>query len=336
MEFTPTDCSCWRLTAALTNSDELPDHVCLETLLATVYQTPSHELSLASEPVWPVPIRGRLLGLVLRQWAQEPPRRTLARQLELAPEWQDEVSYLRREYEAWQRRRPPEAADRRRQAWLAGEGYDLDRRTPRGYWVDRASNRWLSERLLRRGLPGTPATVDHLRARSATLQMPLPARGILITIYIYVRFDQPGGGWVPDDYPEMNAAAPLEWVTGPLWGIAFRVVQAHRDWIRQWRPHPLTDISTVRRAAPGRLPSRLEDTGSQFDYLTEVTHDLSALRAKLQRAHVDRQGLIRRHIDACYRRVLARRQRHHIEPPAPPDDFRDQAYQQIEAQLAGS
>ena len=82
----PVDCPCWRLTEPLAG-EPLPDHVCHNTMAATVYHRDSPAgAELTPDIAWPVayigdpldgrgcPVLGptRSLGLVVREWAEEP------------------------------------------------------------------------------------------------------------------------------------------------------------------------------------------------------------------------------------------------------------------------
>lgn len=82
-------CVCWRVKWPLVG-EELPDHVCEQIQAVTVYNgrpVPGAELTPSSAwlvfchsgDFWGEP--SRQLALILREWAQEEPNRTLANQL---------------------------------------------------------------------------------------------------------------------------------------------------------------------------------------------------------------------------------------------------------------
>ena len=81
------DCDCWSLSDLLTQDDPLPDHVCQETMMASVESAARERVILPMPDVWPVQIGHRRLGLVIRQWAEEEPSATLANLLEASADW---------------------------------------------------------------------------------------------------------------------------------------------------------------------------------------------------------------------------------------------------------
>jgi hypothetical protein len=253
---------------------------------------------------WPVAVAfERYLGLVLRQWVQEPPNATLAIQLQGEPAWRQEASRL---------------------------GYILDQG---GLGGDPASDRLIARRLHRRGLPDTPATVRHLRAVLDGKHEPLPARGLLVTTSAYVRvFQPPDGSRAAGEFSPPHGVAvtgSLDLATSDLWREAGSVAHAHREWLgrarcpafarlrgvgyyaladprARSRAHPTAELPTV-----GRDPDRL-------DYLAEAFEGLEPHLELLARLHPAERGhRTARYLKQIADRVARRRRRAGV--PVTPD-----------------
>src|SRR5919205_4127984 len=138
------ECYCWRLSEPLTQHDQLPDHVCQETMMASVESAARERLIVPMPDVWPVQIGHRRLGLVIRQWAEEEPSATLANLLEASPDWRQTLKSMAFYFDRWRKLHPDAEVD----DWIWG-------------WA--CHTRFTIE-LRRNQLPATPATVQYLRA----------------------------------------------------------------------------------------------------------------------------------------------------------------------------
>ena len=289
------DCPCWRLTEPLLD-EPLPDHVCVETMIGTL--AAAERDGLLPPPLddrWPLPVGLRSLGFVVRQWAQEEPSATLASQLARLRAW-------------------------RREARLVE--YMLDR----GALGDNAaSDRFVADRLTRRGLPATPATVRHLRAVIAGDREPLPARGLLVVTRVHVRLLRRPGWPAPVGRAEpphdVSVTGPLDFTTGPLVDRARGVALAHRDWLGRWGRHRIADVREVRRSQRGAFAPTLPPGGGRFDYRAEALRGLDNLTLLARRHPYGPEGAITDYLDAVYRRVRKRRADAGL-PPAPPREWR--------------
>jgi len=157
-----TPCPCTRLIEPFVGG-ELPDDVCIPTMKASVRSAIRDGVVPRSEG-WPVPLNGRRLGLVIREWAEEAPKRTLANLLAGSKDWDKEVESLRAHFEVWRERNPGAALD----GWVDGTAWWKGN----GDTLDPGASRYLARWLRRRGLPDTPATVCHLRAVAAGVTSP--------------------------------------------------------------------------------------------------------------------------------------------------------------------
>src|SRR5918997_528613 len=88
-------CVCWRLAEPFVE-DELPDHVCLETMVASIRSAIRDKLVPPAD-WWPVPtgLKKQALGLVIREWVEGAPSETLAIQLEDERVFRRQVEILR-------------------------------------------------------------------------------------------------------------------------------------------------------------------------------------------------------------------------------------------------
>jgi hypothetical protein len=89
--------------------------------------------------------------------------------------------------------------------------------------------------------PDTPATVQHLRAVVAESDSALPARGLLVTTFVYIRTYRSPTTREPilvlDENPDVAITGPLELLTGPILNQATAVALGHRTWLRGWEQH---------------------------------------------------------------------------------------------------
>ncbi len=205
------DCDCWRFTTPLLDTEELPDHICTESAIASIWNRPRPLLQLPIDTVWPASTPEGALGLVIRQWVQEQPSEMFANQLRAFPAWQREVNSARAIFEHWQEKRPTRSiAD-----WVAHRG----------------SSELFARRLRKALIPDSPATLVHLLAVAAGLDKPYPARGILVTTLVYVSlFRNPYGG---TPIVRVNSYESLlripEITTGPLYERAWQTLKAHKN-----------------------------------------------------------------------------------------------------------
>ena len=232
------ECHCWRLSEPLTQHDQLPDHVCQETMMASVESAARAGAIVPMPDVWPVQIGHRRLGLVIRQWAEEEPSATLANLLEASPDWRQTLKSMAFYFDRWRKLHPDAEVD----DWI---------------WGSACHTRFTIE-LRRNQLPATPATVQYLRAVLAGASGPLPARGVLVTTKVYIQF-HPKLGLLPEGSPESSLSEATEYLTGPLLGQAQRLILGHRDWFRQFRRNALTERRAVRRAQPGSFAQQRAD-----------------------------------------------------------------------------
>ncbi len=327
----PVDCSCWRLTWPLAG-EPLPDHVCLNTMAATVYHHDAPAgAALTPDVAWPVryvgdpldgrgcPVPGappRQLGLILREWAEEDPSRTFAAELaSLASPgswegmgWRWAVSSAGAEFRRWTRHHPGAGAE----AWVFDAALDGEH------------SRVFGVQLARAGILPTPTVLRHLRALGAGLsesRETLPARGLLVTTLVFVRTGPIAEYGVRyDRHPQVHLGGPSELMTGPIWDRAGKVARRHRDWLRkQYDCHPLADRILRYRSQAGAFSSSLQRGSKDLDYVAEALGNATHLAPARWRDRRERDLAVTRHLDSAYRRVLKRRQRAGIDPTPPPN-----------------
>jgi len=266
-------------------------------------------------------LNGRRLGLVIREWAQEGPNQTLATMLVDSPDWAREVASLQANFEVWRERNPEAALD----GWVDGTAWWKGS----GNTLDPGAGRYLARWLRQRGLPDTPSTVRHLRAVAAGVTSPpLPARGLLVTTFVFIRAYQlptfDGPALLVDANPSVSITGPLELITGPVFDVAKRVALGHQRWLRRKKHHPLSDMGAIRRAQSGAIQAAGPKGEDYFSYRAEAL-GISAveLRAKAE-AHLDGiEGAITSHLDDVYRRVRKRRSDADMPLPPPPSWRKD-------------
>jgi hypothetical protein len=342
----PVDCPCWRLTEPLAG-EPLPDHVCHNTMAATVYHRDAPAgAELTADIAWPVayvgdPLDGRgcpggcpatgparYLGLVVREWAEGEPSETFAAELAAL------ARYPSREGHGW---RLAESAAR-------SECNRFRRRNPGGdvaaWVVDPASDGELRMawdlHLRQAGVSPTPALLRHLRAIGAdgrTRRDALPAKGLMVTTLVFVRtggFDE--FALFYDGTPEVHLAGPADLTTDSLWDAAGKVARRHRNWLREvFGAHPLADRKLAYSARKGAFqagPRRHSE--AHFDYLAEAlanTDHLSASRCPDPR---ERSLRITKHLNRAYHRVKRRRERAGMDP-SQPRGWRAEARRRLEA-----
>ncbi len=309
------DCDCWRFTTPLLDTEELPDHICTESAIASVWKHPRPQLQLPTDPVWPVSTPDGDLGLVIRQWAQEEPSETFANQLPDFPAWQREVNSARVIFEYWRKKRPANDVA----TWVAHTGSDQ-----------------VFARGLRKALiPDSPATLAHLRAVAAGLDKPFPARGIFVTTLVYVSLPRnPYGGppIVQVHHHESLMRVP-ELTTGPIYDLAWKTLKMHKEWVNRHEEHPLGSIHNKRRAQPHSFSRQTEPSDERFDYLA-VALSMADI-ATLRHSQLDRESAISKHLRTTQNIVLWRRKRAHL-PTTPPRGWQKEARQRLHALLEQS
>jgi hypothetical protein len=180
--------------------------------------------------------------------------------------------------------------------------------------------------------------LDHAFAVVAGRREPLPARGVLLTTYIYVpplgllrQFQAAAPVAAPplqavidqlypselDFAPDCTIDGRLEWVTGPLLERAQAAALRHRDWARDLAQYPQTTQAAVRRAQPGAFRRQTQDD-ERFDYIAEALRTAPDLIERVKAGDRNKEELLSTHIEQVYNRVAARR-RHaglDVKPPA--------------------
>jgi hypothetical protein len=289
----PTSCDCHRLIEPLGN-ELLPDHVCPEAIFANINAAIRDRL-VPDQPGWPILVAGRRrVGLVIRQWVEEPPNPTLANLLAGDRTWQQAVNMLQRVMS------------------------DADAS------VQDLSDRFLGDQLHRRGLPNSPATLAHLRAVLSGQREPLPARGVLVATTAYVqipRRPQTAPLIVFQPPHDVAITGSLELVTSAMWQDVGKGVASHRYWLDQLHelkiaPHrrrsayALANPVAKARAHPTAAKAHyLKDPGS-LDYLTEARRGYNSQVQVLRRVHsVEWDYHVSRYIKTVSARVEKRRQR---------------------------
>ena len=313
MESVPNfDCDCLSLSEPLTQDDPLPDHVCQQTMMASVASAAREGVILPEPEVWPVRIGDRRLGLVIRQWAEEESSATLANLLQASPARQQTLQSMAFYFRLWRDRHPyAEVAD-----WIWGS-------------VCRAK---LASELDRNRLLATPATMRHLRAVLAGVSEPLPARGVLITTKVYVQF-HPTPGILHDPSPDFSVSGATEYVTGPLLAQAQQLILRHRDWLRGFGQHPMSKRHSIRRTQVGSFAQQRDDEPrdpSWYEYLAEALKGVDNLRKRV-RAHPNGiECALSEYIEQIYLRVRERRKRADMPSNCSLDaGWRDEARRQL-------
>ena len=338
----------------------------IRALTALVEEWSLEGESLLSE--WPFHFEGGLLAWAIRQWVQEPPNLTLANLLSNDPSWSWQVELVRRNLA----RRAQELDD-----WAMGETEDdvdvvADRPQRVPPLVGRGPTSYplfpddIFENLAHCHLPATPATVGYayavaagddgrgLPARIRRLILrdmdgrPLPARGLLVTTFVYFgpaeisggprSVPHPGTGEqlipVRPSVPEVRITGDLELATGPLLDQAQQVALEHRAFLRTTGQYTLTKTSNVRRAQPSSYDAPVVDY-DRLDYVEEAVRGLDeAVRllkplAPSSSLHEDQFD---DYLESIYRRVSERRRRKD-RPRTPPKGWRKEVKRIIRERL---
>jgi hypothetical protein len=353
------DCPCWRLTTPL-GDEQLPDHICLETMRATVHDwaaqtaevindlhggaaytvrsgtpfdefAPGNILHAHASPPWPAYTARGHLGMVLRQWVQEAPNETLANELSDDPDWQFVLRLMLRLLNIAQNVDP--------EALHANPETAVEIVSPPRWFI-----REVAETLRRFGLPSTPRTVSHVLASLAGKREPYPSRGLLVTTLVYLRRvedDHTGTMFRVDPTSDVVISGALEFATGPLLGETRQVALTHRNWVRDHLSggHSLVDISTIRRAQPTRFPDSpqrpaVPDVGDRYyDYVAEALDSGHELVYLVHRHPNGSIGAINDHLTRVYQRVRKRRKDAGL-PLQPPSRWRKDAHCLLSASLS--
>ncbi len=329
-------CDCARLMYPLPSGDALPTHVCESTMRGSISNWHTEfwetaqiiaatlvseriqnsallsaysnvhkavaDFSAQATGIWPVWHCDRLLGLVIRQWAEEPGSETFARQLDTYGPWNRALSGVASQM-------------------VANPGAATD----------------ILRTLLRSdGLPWTPSVIGYALGRLGVHPSPpLPARGVLVVTYVYLPprglIDQiVSSGLDPQlqQYLEQNPIPDIdpnstyeiqgdtEWTTEPLLAkYVLPTVLAHRDWVRAIARHDLTNVGAVRSAQ--RTAFRGHEHEPELDYLAEALASVDNLQANV-RAGATREQAISRHIRSVSKRVANRRRAANMSTTPPP------------------
>jgi len=266
---------------------------------------------------WPVHYRGRLLGMVIRQWVEEDaPSMTVARQLATAKEWQDFLGYARK---TGQYRLPPQLRDATR----------LDMR-------DFAELEYsVSLRLERAGLPSNPAAARHFLATVEGRSEPLPARGILVTTLGYVtsphdnRTTPPSTGFFSPPH-ETIISGIAEWMPGPLLARVNKIVRAHHRLLDEHAsaPYVPTTKETSYRARRATQDAQIEPLSLDYIQHAVETFDL----ALVPHLSIDDSRFLA-HCNTVYRRIHKRIVAHNRRnpdqapiPTSPPVDWHQSVF----------
>jgi hypothetical protein len=319
--------------------------------------------------LWPAPIGGRWLGLVVRQWALEGGSEMLANQLVGHRGWLEEVERLRTLL-----RNPRQQKLRDAAARIQANSADvrsgrpalppLGRTTQARPSTDRGrlsittgtianlreeNDAILAQRLRWRGLPDTPTTVAHLRAVAGGGREPLPTRGLLVTTFIYLQdrllqHKISTDDTTLDEDVTVAITGSLALATGPLLHKAQEIALLHRNWLPTLgMQHPFADRKEQKKHHPRSFQSR----GKPLDYLTEaLDEDQVAKLIRGIRASVRAPGqqpsdsLIEQRISAYLKhgvsnRVSKRRRKAGLET-TPPAGWTDRAREVLRGKIAAA
>jgi hypothetical protein len=364
------NCDCWRLTRPLADGEALPDHVCEQTAFGTLYNAPPLAgASLTDELVWPVTFWDpnspmsppQQLALILRQWTEEPPNRTLAVELRELTAWDRAVAATRGDFVRWQRRHPD--------AVLAD-------------WIkDPIDERHMAPRLAPVGLPPTPATLRFLRACAARgayrrpsrhhpgqriqvatedgvaeLELPdleaeearraaaydevmradpevYPARGLLITTLAFITTGPIEAYAAYDPRPLVRIEGPAEFATGEVWERAGATARRHRDGLRaHFQTHRLADPQWIHRAKARSFPKRSSDAvdgAYEVEAWTRIRQRM-AMPDWPQRSISAQDDIINRILQQTQSAVAWRLKRAN-RPTRPPRGWRDAVRARVDA-----
>lgn len=234
-------------------------------------------------PGWPADCNGRKLLFVIRQWVPDSQnhREMFARQLMSHPDWPDVLDRASAlDISAWD---GYHNMDEMVAPILLDVGIPATRDTLRylkscvferggisfARWRGSSNTRkqWggnNARRQLRIFRPTAHALNSHKRMKTTTRLRPAfralprkavhPSRGVMVTTLIFARRvagDEPyhHGYLTPDSNPECSIAFPLATTTQEHIQSAQLLVRTHKDWIQQWSPSHLSNISSKRRAA---------------------------------------------------------------------------------------
>jgi hypothetical protein len=290
----PMRCDCHRLIEPL-GDELLPDHICPEAIFANI-EAAIRDRLVPDQPGWPILVAGgRRVGLVLRQWVEEPPNPTLANQLAEDRTWQQTVNVLQRMLD------------------------DADA-SPQDL-----SDPFLHDQQRRRGLPYSPSTIAHLRAVLSGQREPLPVRGVLIITTAYVQVPRLPSRAVPlilfQPPHDVTITGSLELVTSAMWQVVGRVVTSHRGWLNQLDElkitprrrrsrYALANPVAKAKAHPTAAKAHYHEDPDSLDYLAEARRGYDQLVDILRLVHsVEWDYHVSRYIKTVSARVEKRRQR---------------------------
>jgi hypothetical protein len=277
---------------------------------------------------WPVPWNELPVGMVIRQWAHEPPNAGLAKQLAADPRCQwitEDLRALHNQWIAQNKGREVEA----QQEWHDRDGWS--KTEPGIEDRDPSAARVLANHLAAMGLPSTPRVIKHLRAVAAGLNEPLPARGVLVTTKFHVSVDPDGKVWLRQNHTS-TVEYPLTSAPLTLMDTVEDVLKRHRKFIEHPdRVFAYVDLRTIRRYQPGSFAStfvrergEVDPAAPRFDYLrvalNEATADVKGPRADPRK--------VNEHLERIFHRVRKRRADSQLDT-TPPHGWRDVARQEL-------
>lgn len=310
--------------------------------IADEIRTGLHRLGEIDPAPWPMFWGGRVVGLVVQQWVQGEPDRTLANKLAEHEGWQYLVGFAQEFYGRFQA-----AGGTDFDSWEGDPPLPLpwpgSRRDRLGF------SAFFGMQLRGAGLPDTPATLRYLRARAQGRNDALPARGVLVTTLVGVRrgnetftSEEDALRYPPDSRfadsrtfdsrlidpnPEITLSGALPWIPGPLLTRAQKVVLQHQRWVARLAQHPMTTVFATRRAqSTAYLPTVRSE--QHFDYLSEALLTAPHWVATARVSSENREAQISAYLNTVADRVGRRRKRAGVTDP-PPSDWRDEARRRL-------
>lgn len=290
---------------------------------------------------WPFPLGDKHLAIVVRQWIQEEPSKTLANLLLSHPVWAETTAMLR---ELWERS-------------TRGNQADPTRNAPRLF--DNVKNL-----LAQTQVPTSPAniafTVGHIIGGDLWLlptpyqQMVmdhqsagrlLPARGVILTTHMFASLslheddkqspNEASVAWLVQPDARVQLSGDLAHVSGPFIQTDLaNAILAHRDFARSLARHPFTEMSAIRKAQPGSFVGDRSKDERFFDFIEEARREAQSNKDTL--SHLDTgwkfDRAVNRLLTRVHKRVAQRRNRAKLSQ-TPPKGWRAKAERLIRQDL---
>ena len=262
-----------------------------------------HDVFTALYNQWPLSMGDRYLGGVIREWVEGQANEALAVGLADHTEWRKHLEATRREYSEW----CTQTLEATTGQWMQQVGT-----------AGAALSQPRAAALTADGLPSNPAIMRHLWGLAAGLRDWLPAFGLLITTRVFVRPD--GERWEVESLCDSTQSGDTTFVTTGLTEPAGKVMRRHRDFIKRLHPHPLTEVSAIRRSygAKSNLYRELPDDPFSFEDDALAPKHLAPLLETLYRQPHRRDLEIQKYLDRSQRRVQGRRRTHRQGTATPP------------------